>query len=198
MSQQQTVLILGKGPSARYVDRSDPRVICALNGAVKFCGRCDWLFVNDVSALEEISESCVGITRNIVVPSELHQDRRGRRTMRFDQLPDWFVELPCLHIYQLHTAQKRRHDIPDFGRIWSVGETAVCWMLKQGHREFVTLGIDPVGGYHEEFQGGPQDLTKPANWYDQNWRRMEYRVHRLGGTISRLNPEQKESCDGTN
>lgn len=180
-----TVLILGKGPSAQMVAKDDPRMICALNGAARLCGRVDWLFLNDVTAIEEITESCVGVTRNLVVPSELHEDTAGKRTRPFDLLPDWLVERPSLHIYQLPTAKKRRDGIPDFGEILSVGETAVAWMLYRGYREFETAGIDAAGGYHEVFADGWQ-VRKPQTWFRRNWRRMENRIDAAGGTIRRL------------
>lgn len=186
MESPRTVLIVGKGPTAQEVKRDDPRIICALNGACRLCGRIDWLFLNDVSAIKEITESCIGVTENLVVPSELHLDTRGRRTLPFDQLPNWLVEDPCLFIYQLPSAKKKREDIPDFGQILSVGETAIAWMLEEGFRNFETIGIDPEGGYHDIFAGCAQDLTKPRAWYRRNWRRMAERVEAAGGTIRQI------------
>lgn len=180
------VLILGKGPTAKQVQAEDHRTICALNGACRLCGRVDWLFVNDMSALGEITESCIEVTEHVVVPSELHLDIRGIGTMSFDELPEWFTYGPALHIYQLPSAKKMRKDIPSFGPIMSVGETCVAWMLRRGYRRFETLGIDPGGGYHEMFAGGKQDLTKPEDWYNRNWERMVERVESYGGTIQRV------------
>lgn len=186
MPEELTVLIVGKGPSVREIKRDDPRIICALNGACRLCGRIDWLCLNDVSAIEEVTESCIGCTENLVVPSELHLDTAGKRTLPFDKLPNWLVEDPCLFIYQLPTAQKKREDIPDFGEILSVGETAIAWMLHEGYRNFETIGIDPEGGYHDTFQNDRQQTNKPKVWYRRNWLRMCERVERAGGTIQRV------------
>lgn len=180
-----TVLIVGKGPSARPVDRCDSRIVCALNGASKLCGWIDWLFLNDWSALKEISESCIAVTENVVVPSELHLDTAGKKTRSFDRLPDWIAEGPSLHIYELPSAKRKRPNVPRFGRILSVAETAVAWMLHLGYRRFETMGIDPDGGYHEAFSGG-QQVRKPAEWYVHNWQRIVHRVEAKGGRIHQV------------
>lgn len=179
------VLILGKGPSARHVPASDEFDIAALNGAVKLCESARWLFVNDFEAFSEITESDLKKVDQLVLPSELHV-RCGKGLVGAERvIPDVIGHVGRISFYRLHTALKTRVDLPYFGRIISVAETAACWCVKEGRHEFRTLGLDPDGGYSEYFAGGPQ-VDKPNSHFKRNWQAVCRRIRRVGGTIERI------------
>ena len=179
------VLILGKGPSAREVDGLSDGPVAALNGAAKLVTRyITWLFVNDVEAFGEIGQRELWRVRHLVTPALMHQGGGAR-----PGVPAHKAIPPGSGIvdhYELHTNPNRDSSLPFFGVVSSVGDTAVAWLLMQGYRDFVTLGIDPDGGYSDHFAGGPQRTDKPLDQYRRNWESMQRRVRGAGGTIERI------------
>jgi len=173
---REKVLIVGKGPSFRQIE-FDGKVAC-LNGAVNYYPNADWLFVNDMSAFGEI-DTMDGVG-TIVLPTWLHCDVRGKKKVPHEASP---APRDKVRTYCLHTAPER--SLPYFGRIMSVGETAVCWLLRDGYRKFETVGIDPKGGYHKKFKGG-QQTAKPKRHFKENWQLIEIRVLTAGGEIKRI------------
>lgn len=176
MVDREKVLIVGKGPSFRQIEY-DGKVAC-LNGAVNYYPNADWLFVNDMSAFEEI-DTMDGVG-TIVLPTWLHCDVRGKKKVPHEAAP---VPKDKVQNYCLHTAPEL--SLPYFGRIMSVGETAVCWLLRDGYRKFETVGIDPQGGYHKKFNSG-QQVAKPKRHFKENWQRIKIRVLTAGGEIKRI------------
>lgn len=188
----EPVLIVGKGPTAtvnavRAALERGPHHVAALNGAVRLCvDRVDTLFVNDLSAFTEFDRwDCERVGR-FVLPTELHLDVRGDETIDSKRVVPLLCGRP-FSFYRLPT--EKRGDfigvVPCFGRIFSVAETAVAYLLHEGYREFRTLGLDPDGGYAPSFSGGAQVERGPAH-YRENWERCQRRVLEAGGSIERL------------
>ena len=118
----------------------------------------------------------------MVVPTHLHKDTSGRKL----EASKRFHIAPVNEAYALHTAPKsHREGRRFFGTIFSVGETSVAWLLAEGYRTFMTLGIDPEGGYSPLFAGGPQ-VAKPKKHFKINWQRIKDRVEAAGGSIHRI------------
>lgn len=178
VDREETVLIVGKGPSFRQFEY-DGKVAC-LNGAVNYYPEADWLFVNDLSAFEEINPSSLETVGTIVLPTWLHCDVKGKVRVPHEAAP---VDSEKVSTYCLHTAPEK--SLPYFGRIMSVGETAVCWLLHCGYRSFDCVGLDSKGGYHANFNGG-QQVAKPKRHFKENWKRIEDRVLKAGGEIRRI------------
>jgi len=182
------VLIVGKGPSARPVEATATRYVAALNEAASLCERCDWLFVNDFSALATLSRALVANAGTLVLPNHLHRDPFGATHCHWARAIDTLGLTPRrVDVYRLFSDPhfgSVRH-LPEFGRIHSVAETAIAWLLRLGFGTFQTIGIDPAGGYADNFAGGPQ-TDKPAEWFQQNWLALEARVQRAGATIERI------------
>lgn len=172
-----SVLIVGKGPSARPVPADEPAIVVALNGASRICGRVDYQVIVDHRALDELPPPGEA---TLVHPVYLQGDPPRH----------WFDDPRVLAYrarerFELPSAPERVHGVPWLGGCRSCGEAAVAWLLHQGHREFRTIGIDPEGGYSELFAGGVQRETSPG-WYRVNWRKMQRRVLQAGGTIRRV------------
>lgn len=183
----ELALIVGKGPTAREVSHLDKRTVCALNGAAKLCGRVDFLFVNDVSAIDELDETTMGRVANLVLPTELHITTDGRKTQPWGDCPEWFLMGPEIFLHVLRTAKTPRRDVPCFGGQLSVAETAVAFLIHHGQKYFQTIGVDPDSPtYHSTFRGGRQATWKNPRWYRQNWRRCQSRVSDAGGIIERV------------
>lgn len=176
VDREETVLIVGKGPSFRQMEY-DGKVAC-LNGAVNYYPNADWLFVNDMSAFKEI-DTMDGVGE-IVLPTWLHCDVKGKVKVPHEASP---ASKDKVRTYCLHTAPEKSK--PYFGRIMSVGETAVCWLLRDGYRKFECVGLDSGGGYHKNFKGG-QQVAKPKRHFKENWKRIEDRVLKDGGEITRI------------
>lgn len=191
------VFLVGKGPSVVPVDLSTDYCVAALNGAIKMCARADYLFVNDWSALGEITMRDLATKVEVLVlPTRLHMTTCGKKTLDVARLQSVLRRKQVL-CHRLPSSQSPAEaDVDDngrapmaFGRQLSVGETAAAFMLHMGHREFHLVGIDPEGQYHESFGGGFQKKTKSRRWYRQNWRRIFDRIKDGGGTVARHVPE---------
>src|SRR5690606_6749765 len=152
--QHPPVVIVGKGPSARYVPPGAGAFrVAALNGAVRLCTWADWLFVNDLSAFAEIApDDLRRHTGRVVLPAELHIDLGKPRASPRAAIP--FLRGRPYDLFELHTNPDRSPKLPYFGAIGSVAESAVAWLLHLGYRRFYTLGIDPQGGYSQYFAQG--------------------------------------------
>lgn len=192
-----TVLIVGKGPSARPVvrrsiierGRSDQTtLVAALNGAIAFVNDvyCDFLFVNDVRAFDEIASipdlPSIG---TLVVPVMLHATTDGANLVRALDVRHRMPLHRTTEYYELPSNPNRNPSRRYFGAIKSVGETAVAWLLAEGFRKFETVGVDPDGGYHSAFDEIGRHTDKAPDWFAENWRCMWKRVDAAGGTIVR-------------
>lgn len=177
-------LIVGKGPSARPVGNPGFPVI-ALNGAAVLCGRIDWLVCNDVEMLAAIDPEDIQRARRVLLPSLMHRDG-GDGLVCHGSVRPALMGRP-VDLYELHSNQSRNSALPYFGEIWSVGETAVAWLLHQGYTRLHTLGIDPDGGYAERFQSQGANGPEPE-WFRENHRRICRRAANAGATIERWEP----------
>lgn len=174
-------LIVGKGPSARQV--GDPGIpVVALNGAAILCERIDWLVCNDVEMLAGIDSEDIRRADRLLLPAMMHCNR-GKSLKSHRELRLQFMGRP-VDLYELHSNPHKDPVLPCFGAIWSVGETAVAWLIHQGFTRIYTLGIDPGGGYANLFRdSGLPGLTK--GWFQENHRRICQRAEEAGVIIDR-------------
>lgn len=179
----RTVYLVGKGLTAKPPNNlPDGCKIAALNGAVKLCEHVDFLFVNDLDSFAEITAESLKRVALLVVPTELHLCHGRHTTPTAAELP---ACAPPAVFYQLPTAQQKT-SAPSFGRVLSVGESAVAWLIYRGYREFITSGVDEFPLYSPEFNGGTQCLSKPKTWYRENVERIKKRIETVGGTWERM------------
>lgn len=183
------VFLVGKGPSSRPVDLPDDYCVVALNGALRMCARADYLFVNDVSALEEVGMlDLIQKVEVVVLPTFLHLTTNGKLTEDARDYQSIFRRKQVL-VHQLETAPEEQEGVPKYGRQHSVAETAVACMLHLGYRDFRTVGIDVEGRYHDVFVDCRQARHKGPSWYKMNWTRICKRIQRHEGTLTRYVPE---------
>jgi len=174
------VVVLGKGPSACVIPRSDDYHIACLNESIRLVDSANYLFVNDWEASEFLTEEDILKADQVVVPTHMHK-QCGKDLVHcsHSKVYRWSGSA---HEYQLHTSQNPLGSdpkVPYFGVMFSVGETAVSWLMRLGYSEFILCGIDSVPGYSKVFDGGPQ-VPKPHSHYVKNFRRITERITRYG------------------
>ena len=177
------VLIVGKGPTACPVQKSDNVIIAALNGAIKLVDQCDWLFVNDLRAFHELPLNELRKTKRIVVPKFMHVDGHGNQFCSWTAILNLLPANMEVYLYNLHTSEIDPH-FPSFGRIHSVGDTALAWLIRLGYRYFASIGLGSIG-YSSYFAGGPQ-IKKNDQSYLRHWNWLQYRVNEVNGILEAL------------
>ena len=180
-----TIIILGKGPSATYLPDSKLYDVAVLNNAMWLSEKPTYTFFNDIEPMELTSKEDFSKVSNLVVPSYLHSQSNPRfdnisRHVHFYTLPELFpddrFDNVDVMIYELHPGDNKRKEecerIEAGGELampldeWpgSCGVTAANFLAKfLGYRDFVFAGMDPAGGYHPAFKNKKLDKNnKPA------------------------------------
>lgn len=174
---KNTAVLVGKGPSAREVYKSDEYDICAVNNAVILCEEVDLLFVNDMEALDLISENEWKKVKKVVIPTYPHKDWNAQRHITFQSFLD---EVPVdvnYHVHRLDTCFDKNPKVDYLGPSYSVGTVGIQYLCKYGYKKVYHCGIDAQGGYHPMFmkkneQGEPinhQCRPEPHGTYLRNW-----------------------------
>lgn len=178
------MVIIGKGPGATGTTSECPHLVCALNGAINICGRVDYWFANDYTAFGEFNPvKLLNVRVGIVLPEYLHLDTGGKKLIYYADTIAGLTHGPySVYTYNLHTSKKKNPAIPDFGRIMTVGETAVCWMLRSGHRDFLLSGVGKKWGYENRFVGLAQ-TRKDVGHFQRAFEALKKRVSDCDGTI---------------
>lgn len=178
------VVIIGKGPNATGTTSDCPHPVCALNGAINICGRVDYWFANDYTAFGEFHPvKLLNVRRAIILPEYLHLDTSGKRLIYWrDAIRGLTTGRYSVYTYNLHTSRSKNSLVPDFGTIMTVGETAVCWMLREGYRNFLLSGVGKRRGYSNQFAGGAQ-TGKSAGHFARAFSRIKDRVAKFCGSI---------------
>jgi hypothetical protein len=181
----KTILLFGKGPSVRYVPKTDRVVTVCLNNSTAFTDAIDYLVFNDIEVLDWIPKEDFRKISNVMLPAYPHKGGWSRETLTYRDILEKLRDIPY-EIYNLYSAPRKLPEIPDTGRVWNVGETAVTLFLQKGYRQFQTVGIDPQeAGYHEAFSRNPMDLPPPHGYAD-GFAAMTEKVLQFKGTIERL------------
>jgi hypothetical protein len=172
------IIILGKGPSALHLPKSDKYDVAALNNAIWLCEEPTYVFFNDIEPMELTSDDDFKNVRTMVVPSFLHSQFNPRfggvnQHVHFSKLteifPNRFNEIN-FYLYELHPGdnskleeQRRTNSenaqVPSLDE-WpgSCGVTAANFLAKfLNYKEFIFAGIDPAGGYHPIFENRKTD-----------------------------------------
>jgi hypothetical protein len=167
------IIILGKGPSALYLPKSDKYDVAALNNAIWLCEEPTYVFFNDIEPMELTSDDDFKKVRTMIVPSFLHSQFNPRfggvnQHVHFSKLteifPDRFNDID-FYLYELHPGDNSKLEeqhrtnsenaqVPSLDE-WpgSCGVTAANFLAKfLNYKEFIFAGIDPNGGYHPAFE----------------------------------------------
>ena len=173
MKNEKPVIILAKGPSARFLPESDKYEVAAVNNALWLCPSPRWSFFNDLEPMEQMEDEDFAKATTMIIPSFLHTQHNPRfggvsGQFHFERLSEFFpnrfshIEI-CL--YELHpgdntsVAERERtglanSNVPALDE-WprSTGQTAAMWLMKfEDRKDFITMGCDPGGGYHPYFE----------------------------------------------
>ena len=172
------IIILGKGPSATYLPKSDKYDVAALNNAIWICEEPTYVFFNDIEPMELTSDEDFKKVKTMIVPSYMHSQFNPRfgginQHIHFSKLaeifPDRFNNID-FYLYELHPGdnsklEERQRTNSDNAHVpnldeWpgSCGVTAANFLAKfLGYKEFIFAGIDPDGGYHPIFENRKLD-----------------------------------------
>jgi len=185
------VILIGKGPSAIKIPKSDRYLIAAINHAVEFSEEIDFFFMNDLQVAKEISFKGI---KKIIIPTFPHIHEQASNISCFELLKmtdekgeTYIPQNIDIDIYQLHTTPVPVGGVTYFGPIHSTGETAVSWLINNGYKEIITTGIDTVDGHHQTFEEkGQTGNERDASWFQKNYFRMLRRVREAEGEIKRI------------
>ena len=72
------VIILGKGPSARFLDKSDKYDVATINNSIWMHSEPKWSFFNDLESMEQMKDSDFDKVSTIITPSYLHSQYNPR------------------------------------------------------------------------------------------------------------------------
>ena len=166
------VIILAKGPSARFLPESDKYEVATVNNALWMHPAPKWSFFNDLEPMEQMADEDFEKVTTMIIPSFLHttgNPRFDRQSGHFhfhrlaEFFPDRYDHID-FYLYELHsgdnTSSEERqrtgldnsnvHPLDEWPR--ATGNTAAMWLMKfQNRRDFITMGCDPSGGYHPYF-----------------------------------------------
>lgn len=179
------VVILSKGRSAQFVPQSDDYVIAACSEAVRLCDRCTFLAVNDVPALESLTEEDFAKTDYLILPQHLHLDNSATPMLAHWATATKEMILPEVLLYKLHTDPKGGDGtFPSFGRCRSISDSLIAYMLHLGFRQFLTCGIETNGSseYHPLFT---RQSHKNKEWRKSIWQHTRNRIKAANGKVSR-------------
>lgn len=168
------IIILGKGPSAFSIKKSDKYDIAACNNSVLLCEEPTYTFYNDIETIEITTKQDFNKISKLVIPTYLHSCNNPRfnginQEIHYTKLPELFndgrFDNIDIFLYELHkNASLRPEEVEQInnGRTiapaldeWpgSCGVTAANFLAKFiGYRTFIFAGMDPAGGYHPIFE----------------------------------------------
>jgi len=178
------IIILGKGPSALHLPKSEKYDVAALNNAIWLCEEPTYVFFNDIEPMELTSDSDFKNVRTMIVPSYMHTQFNPRfgginQHVHFSKIneifPNRFNDID-IYLYELHPGDNTKEEerirsnsndaqVPALDE-WpgSCGVTAANFLAKfLNYKEFIFAGIDPNGGYHPMFNNKKIDESgQPA------------------------------------
>lgn len=155
------VLLLSKGPSARYIPKSEDYKIACLNNAIVLCEEVDYFFMHDQDNMDIIDPSEWKKVKNFIMPYYPQKAHPGGFSEDNDytvwtnpvlkENPNCKFHFVALGVHAMN-GLKCPPDIPYMGETYSVLQTAATWLGINGVTELITCGIDPSGGYHPMFE----------------------------------------------
>lgn len=177
---QVTVRVVGKGASSKVLDREPCSILVAINEAVVFAQRVDFLIANDYDALSRAVSLCSSCFDNLLLPSILHVEK-GRRGFPSTEVRAYFHRVleqrPNVFIYNLQTSKRLLKVLQEGGwkdftlppqtpTLTSIcsGETALLWFASQGFKQFIYYGHDSTATYHPIF--GQKRAVKSSGCYN--------------------------------
>lgn len=173
-------ILIGKGPSAVEITKRQGFDIVALNNAVSLCEVVDYLFINDFEVLDLMNEDDWKKVKSLVIPIIPQYNKNPHPTKNYTHFLENIPKpLPIVILHKLFKHQSHNNmDVPCYPIAWSVGTTAMQWMAEQKYSFVEYCGIDPGGGYKDEFiildkNNNPINHAASADgspgWYQHNY-----------------------------
>lgn len=164
------VIILTKGPSARFLESSDKYDVATVNNAIWMHSAPRWAFFNDIEPMEQMEDHEFKDVKHIVIPSFLHSNHNPRTrafsgakiinqhhvhihwTKLGELFPNRFDHVG-FYTYELHPGdnmEANEQALPLDEWPMTTTQTATMWLLKHaGVRDIIMAGADPGKGYHQ-------------------------------------------------
>jgi hypothetical protein len=177
------IFILGKGPSAFNIPKSNKYHVATLNNAIWLHNEPEYAFFNDIEPMELMEDDDFTKVTTMVTPSYLHSQFNPRfnginRHVHFKELssifPNRFDHIN-FYLYELHSGDNSRPeelarnngeptDLPSLDETpGSTGVSAANFLAKYlGYKDFIIVGCDPKGGYHPLFENRKLINNQPA------------------------------------
>lgn len=179
----QKVIIIGKGDSAKPVEKTKENIIVTVNHAIALVGytdihfHLDWYF-------ETLKPDLLCRTKVLVMPTYLHY-----KGTKFVHASLWLSKLKfsgTIFLVQLPDGPIN-NDIEMWSgknRVFTSGDMAFAWLLKRGYRNFESYGIGGKGyahyKYSDRYVKDPQDKFAGDDVYYTN--HIRERIQKFGAT----------------
>lgn len=191
------IVMIGKGPTCRYVKTNEQMYTCCLNTSGRMTDRIDFQFLGDYYIYKQFLEipDYFKKVKNLIIPVRFNLENEGNK-LALDLIKD---TLPAhINVFN-YTFDFHPYPETEEIRMYSVvssGETATAWLLDEGFLNFKTTGIDPHAPdnvRHNIFEENGE-----GNWLHPNspggmkvsYDRSIYRVKQFGGTYDKLGREE--------
>ena len=188
--RSKPIILIGKGPSCRYIEVDDTAYTCALNTSGRMTNRIDFQFLGDLYIYEQFLKipGYFDKISNLVIPMKFNLENKGNK-LAYELIKDTLPEHIKVYNYTFNF-----HPYPETEevRMYSVissGETAAAWLLDEGFTDFITTGIDPHATdnvRHQVFE-----INGEGNWLHPNppkgmlisYNRTKSRVDLFNGSL---------------
>jgi len=192
--RNKPVIIIGKGPSARFVPSSENYYTCCLNQSGRMTNKVDFQFLGD----HQVYKSMIKIPKyfskvtNMILPVEFNQDNPEKKRSLELINP---AHISHMNVYE-HSFHFHPYPETDDVRVYTVissGETAVAWLLDEGFKTFYTVGIDPHAPdnvRHQVFEMNNEGVGNYPNMIGGmhiSYNRMMERIEKFGASMEEFN-----------
>lgn len=155
------IILVSKGPSARYIPKSEDYKIACLNNAIILCEEVDYFFCHDQDNIDIIDPNEWKKVKNFIMPYYPQKAHPGGFSADYtyekwtkpvlEINPDCKFHFVALGVHAMN-GLTCPPNVPHMGETYSVLQTAATWLGMNGAKEVITCGIDPEGGYHPMFE----------------------------------------------
>ncbi len=166
-NRNRTIVLIGKGPSCRYIKANETIYTCCLNTSGRLTNRIDFQFLGDLYIYEQILKipNYFDKIKNLIIPLRFNLENKGD-TLAYDLIKDTLPE--HINVYNFtfnfhpypETEEVRKYSVI------SSGETAVAWLLDEGFINFKTTGIDPYAP--DNVRHNVFETNGEGNWLHPN------------------------------
>lgn len=184
------VILVSKGPSARYIPKNENYKIACLNNAIVLCEEVDYFFCHDQDNIDIIDPNEWKKVKNFIMPyypqkahpggffADYTYEKWTKPVLEIN--PDCKFHFVCLGVHAMN-GLTCPSDIPHMGETYSVLQTAATWLGMNGIKNIITCGIDSEGGYHPMFEYkylGARSTQKSV-WTSESAKETETRFHSI-------------------